>query len=130
MAADPAAPRVSSLAPLADPDDNPRVRPEDQKTLALTFGSQPAAVIRLRGWERYACLSCCFMGVTVACLALANQVGASISGTIVHTAQVVAGALAVAFIIAVFVAMRRYDGETEQLSPSVVRRLAARVTKR
>jgi hypothetical protein len=101
-----------------------------QRDSALTFGSQRAAVIRLRGWERYACLSFCLMGFAVACLTLASQVGASISGTIVHTAQGLAGALAVAFIIAVLLAMHRYDGETQQLSLSLARRLAARVTRR
>jgi hypothetical protein len=129
-AADLEAPRVCSLALLPDPGNNLCVRSEDQKTLALTFGSQRAAVIRLRGWERYACLSFCLLGVAVACLTLASQVGASISGTIVHTAQGLDAALAVAFIVAVFLAMRRYDGETKQLSPSLARRLAARVTRR
>jgi hypothetical protein len=129
-AAELAAPWVSSVAPAADPDDNLRVRSEDEKTLALTFGSPRAAVIRLRGWERYACWSFGLMGFAVACLTLANQVGASISGTIIHAAQGFAAGLAVAFIIAVFLAMRRYDGETKQLSPSAARRLAARLARR
>ena len=110
----------------------PDMRANDEKTLALAlaFGSRPAAVFRLRGWERYALLAFALGSTIAAGLSLASPIGVSMGGEVSHLVEGIASLTALPAVIGVLVAIRRYDGETAGLPDSRARRLASRLTRR
>ncbi|MGZ4316090.1 MAG: hypothetical protein ACXVRS_09680 [Gaiellaceae bacterium] len=106
------------------------MRSADAKTTPIVLGSQPSAVIRLRGWERYAFLAFLSTTVVVGVLAAAPLVGASVPSIVMSSATTLAGIAAIIAFVGFWFAVRRYDGESVQLSPSRSAGLIARVRNR
>jgi hypothetical protein len=102
------------------------VHDDDRKTLPVSVGGRPTAVIRLRGWERYACLGFSVAAVLAGVLSLAKLLGASIGGELIHDVEVILGATALAAVAGFALAMRRYEGETTEPPRSWMKRLASR----
>jgi hypothetical protein len=103
---------------------------DDRKTLPVLLGSRPAAVIRLRGWERVAYLGFSVGALVIGALTVANQLGASISRGIFHGAEGFTATAALSALAAFVVAIRRYDGETADWPDMSKRRqLGAELTR-
>ena len=106
------------------------MRSADAKTTPIVLGSNASAVIRLRGWERYAFLAFLSTTVVVGALAAAQLVGASVPSIVMSSAATLAGIAAIIAFVGFWFAARRYDGESVELPPSRSADLIARVRNR
>jgi hypothetical protein len=102
----------------------------DAKTTPIVLGSKPSAVIRLRGWERYAFLAFLSTTVVVGALAAAQLVGASVPSIVTSSAATLASIAAIIAFVGFWFAARRYDGESLEVPPSRSAGLIVRVRNR
>ena len=96
----------------------------------MLFGSRPHAVVRLRGWERYAFVLWLLCISAIGALSFANLFGATIPSSVTHNGEIAAGALTIVALVAILRAMNRYEGELRDTPRSRTDRLIARFTHR
>jgi hypothetical protein len=106
------------------------VKAGDRKETVMLLGSRPSAMIRLRGWERVAFGAAIVGAAITGRIGIATWLGLQVAHAVSTAAETLAGALVAGAFVAVVMAVRRYEGESVQLPPSRVRRLAARLTSR
>ncbi len=83
----------------------------------MLLWGRPAAVIRMRGWERYAYVAFGIATSAAGALSVSTLFGASIGKAVTDGADTIAGFTGLAAVIAFVLAMCRYDGELEDVRP-------------